>query len=339
MKFSKSLWFWPLLLFIVIWIGMTIWPLVSIVLFATRIGFFTGYLVIASIIGLAIDAYYRRVPRVFLPVSIAVLSIGISIYYYKYFEEQIQISKIENELQAKNTKSIAEARNYIQKNSLTIVPLQSQSRQYSKYRVNYYYSVIRDLSDNSVHYTENFYLKQKYCNGISDKDQYIEFRGTAIKDESAEGAHMCYLRSRIKNPESMISYSQQQKVRNGKRNGLSISLLRKDVLINNDAIVDYLDASVNSLPIIPWPLVICGNLGGIVSMPDHVCSISFKSIISRELETRPNFAIKAGVSDVVAMILDMKPRKFLHFPDHEMSSIAKKALVPHLTLEAKSELF
>ncbi|WP_162901473.1 hypothetical protein [Breoghania sp. L-A4] len=322
-----------------LWIVMTISPVATFFLFSTRIGFFTGYLLIASIIGLAIDAYYRRVHRALLPISISVITIGLSVYYYNYYREQTLIKKLESEIQFKNEISIKVAKEYIRQNSINPVPLQTQYQQFSRYTLNHYYSNVRFESDKSIKYSENFYIKENYCRNIFNKNEFIEFKSTEIRDGGTESGKICYLRTKIKNPHTMISYSREKREKiDSNEMEFIIYLERWDILIDSESIGSYLSASVESLPVVPWPIVICGNFGGFAPIPERFCSVSLRSFIGQELETRPDDAIKAGVSDIIAMILDLKPRKFLYFPEHEMSPVAKQALSAYLTSEAKSEL-
>jgi len=332
-------WYWPLLIFVALWVVMTIFPTAAILLFATKIGFFTGYLLIASIVGLAIDAHFKRVHRVFLPISISIITVFTCIYYYRIYQEHASIRALEAQIRNENNNTIVKIRNYIEKHSLKPVPVATQYQQFSRYTLNHYYSPVHLQNDPSIQFSENFYLSEKYCRNIIQKDDYIDFKITNIKDGSTENGNMCYLRTKINKPLTMISQSEEKRDEGSwSEVGDEIVIWKRDILIDEKVLGSFFDASVHSLPFIPWPIVFCGNLGGFAPTPEHFCSISFRSVASRRLETRPQFATDASVSDVIAMILDLKPRDFSKFPEHELSPVTKKALSAYLASESVAEL-
>ncbi len=318
---------------------MNLWPATAIFLFATKVGFFTGYLLIASMIGLGIDALLGKVSRIFLPLTVTFLALGTIKYYYDYSQERVTIRNLENELREKNEKSIDKIISYISESGERPVPIETEYQQFSRYNIDYYYSKFYKNNSRKSILSENIYLRQKHCNIIKENSQHLSLKKTSIKDLSAEGGYMCILRAEISAPDITLEKSTAEIIHyKTDDNEIKTHVYRTSIILGEKISRDYLTASVKGLPSIPAPFVICGNFGGYMKTPKYFCSISLQRFDWEKLDTRPKFAIADGTDDAIAMILGLKPRDFFKFPDHEMSQRAERALSTHLPLEAKSEL-
>ncbi|WP_139229379.1 hypothetical protein [Cohaesibacter marisflavi] len=296
-----------------------------IIIMATRVGFLTGYLVILAIIGLAYDAYSGRVPRVFLPISIVVLCLSTVTYYYFYVRQFVDIADISRELRVKNERQVKTARNLIAKEKIDFI--QRIGQDFTKYtKVYHYYTP--GINDS---YNVNIYIDRENCSIINKKNtRIISMHDTKIKyfDKKLNtNKYLCKLTAKSRPINKLLHTGNEEDISEEYSLDGSIRVSRRNIFIGDKKVAEYLTGSVSYYPILPWPIIFCGNGGGLLSQqPKYFCDLTFRGILKKDLDTRPRFVKNTKKFNVIAAILDLEPRETDFFPNFELSEKAKVAI-------------
>lgn len=329
-NFPKTYFFWPLALFIALWCLINFHPGIGVIIFALRIPFYSGYLLILSVVGLGIDARVGNVPRIFQYISIAALSAGLVSYYSLYFEQQREIAHVEKILQEQNADQIQLAQEKLGPNIHSHSVLTSYFRDLiDNYKIPVAYLRLMDSEDSK--FQAAFLLSSEDCSKIDLQSPQIikmEFTSTAASRKlEGESRKLCILCVKADPKEPLLRIETTSKEEHSFKALPDVRIMKHRLLTDDKVVAEYQTAYIHGYSIIPWPIAFCGDFGGFLKeRPKYWCRIDFRAPTSRELETRPQTFVDRGIEHPLAILLGLEPYSPADFENFQLTGDVRDIL-------------
>lgn len=289
--------FWLLCAFLIVWL-LQAFPYTGIVMMFLVAPLWCGLLLLAFMVVLFVEALIGRVPR-WLMVAPVLFFGG---YYGLYFQQGVQISIRETELQNSNTTKIydfdAARENLITAHGQGLV---------TQYRIPVVYSKNENYNEGHLSYRM---LMKKTCDSIpKDSESQISTSRVHYRDKPRAGQSLgrthsrkglCVLRMPEKPSKNIVTIEVK-----GQQIWKKKSTIEEGVYTlskNNVVLGEYRTASVQKYQIFPFPIVGCFLNSG---APSWDCSIGFDKSLYR-LKTNPASMTQDVKINPVALMLGLK---------------------------------